>query len=1451
MRLFPAGLAQLPTEVLHHLMSPGPVRAQGRAPRRVVEGRSGRAYVPVRAVHRPAGEVVARAVEGALRSLDGVQWAEVNPLLGEVAVAFDRERVGAADLVAVVDQVEATHGLEGRDFAPDAPEHPADPAPIERKVAALLADAAGLSLGAVAGVVRAPRLPVELTSVIPAMDSLPVVRRFLEHRPLVETATVVLNAAVQGLGQGPMGLVVDAAHHVTTLTELQARRRAWQEAEPHLYRPRGAEPLPADPAGERPVPLPKGTLETYGQVSMVSSLAGGAAALALTRDVRRGADMLLVGAPRAIRVGREGFAAQIGRDLAGRKVVTMDPRALRRLDRVDCLVVAATAVVTDRWVIGEVLPLDPDPGAPVEETARELFDPEKPAAVVERGEWQLAPAKVVAAGWPRGARARARERAGAGRRVLALARDDLVVALLTVQRELRPGAEDLIEAATRAGHHLAVAGDRTEVSGLLGIGRVVAGGDFLIHSVRALQGEGRVVALVTERPGAALRASDCGIGVARSETDHPPWGAHLMCGDLGQAAAIVDASRLARVAAGQIAALAGVGSIVGGLFALGPRAGANRRAITAVQCASLGALGLGTWTAAQLPKRRPIRRVQRTSWHSASVSEVLEHLGTSSEGLSASEAARRLRPMHEDDPPGFVSLLAGQLTNPVSVLLSAGAALSAAVGSLGDAAMIAGVIGVDAAVDIVQRLRTEAAIERLQSSVSQANVRVRRDGAEMVTGARQLVPGDVVRLVPGDAVPADCRILDASSLEVDESSLTGESLPVQKDAGPLPVSTAVADRRSMVYSGTAVAAGRGSAVVVATGPDTEAGRSADAAPSPPTGVETRLRKLTTATVPVVIGAGAGLALNSLLRGRQPREAVASGVSLAAAAVPEGLPFVATAAQTSAARRLASRGVLVRNPRVLEALGRVDVLCFDKTGTLTEGHLRLQRVSDGVSDEPVGELGHRSRLVLAAALRATPRRRAEKLPHPTDQAIVDGATAARVRTSTGAPTWHKVASIPFESGRGYHAVLGRANGQQLLSVKGAPEVVLERCTALRHNGGEVVELDQAGRAAAEEEVERLARRGLRVLAVAEREASDRGDLEDERVDRLELCGFVGVADSTRPTAASPLEKLRQAGINVVMVTGDHPSTAEAIASELGLLNGRLVLSGAQLDDLSDDQLDAVVGDVGVFARVTPADKVRIVAAFQRTGRVVAMTGDGANDAQAIRLAEVGVAFGQRATSAARDAADLVVIGDEVEALIEAVSEGRSMWASVRDALALLLGGNLGEIVFTTGAALLIGRSPLNPRQLLTVNLFTDLAPAMVIAMQPTRPDRADLAREGPETSLAGQLGRDVVIRAAATAGGAYAAWLLARPTGTSTRASTVALVSLVGAQLGQTLVVGRRSPMVVGTALISTGALMALVQTPGVSQFLGCRPLGPVAWTISIGSAAAATGAAVVAGALVR
>jgi calcium-translocating P-type ATPase len=818
---------------------------------------------------------------------------------------------------------------------------------------------------------------------------------------------------------------------------------------------------------------------------------------------------------------------------------------------------------------------------------------------------------------------------------------------------------------------------------------------------------------------------------------------------------------------------------------------------------------------------------------------VLDRLHASPGGLTSKEVDGRWHPDERQPPePSLPRAFLAELASPLTPILAGGAALSASIGAVTDAVIVTGVSALSALIGGVQRVSTERSMATLFQA-SAVTARVLRDDAEHTVPAARLVAGDVVLLGAGDVVPADCRLLEATALQADESSLTGESLPVDKQSEAVPAG-AIADRRSMLYEGTTIAAGHARAVVATTGSATETGRTAAAQPgsAPVTGVEARLAQITGTTLPLALGSAAAVVAAGLLRGRPARDSIGAAVGLAVASVPEGLPFLVTAAQLASARRLAERGALVRNPRTIEALGRVNVLCFDKTGTLTQGRMAVSAVSDGASSRRRGALGNSHRQVLAAALRATPQARGQrKVEHMTDRAVTERAAAEQVTRADGRPGWRRVDALPFEPSRSYHATLGRTDSGPLLSVKGAPEVILPRCT--QRQGRSLGPRDQKRLSA---QLDRLTRDGYRVLAVAENPVaagyrlSGDGDIGD-----LSFTGFVAFGDPVRVTAGASIRELRDAGVHVVMITGDHPDTAAAIATELDVLNGGTIVTGTELDQLDDLGLRSALADATVIARCTPMHKVRVVQSFQAMGRTVAMTGDGANDAAAIRLADVGIALGQRGTPAARTAADLVVSDDRLETIIAAVVEGRAMWASVRQAIGILVGGNIGEIGFTLLGALMTGASPLSARQLLLVNLLTDLAPAIAVALRPPEPETAGtLLAEGPDTSLGSALTEEVAVRATATGAAATAAWLAARMTGGPARARTVALAALVGTELGQTLLVGGRSPSVAITGLVSTGLLVAIVQTPGVSQFFGCTPLGPVGWAIAGASSAAAT-----------
>ncbi|MFO8238027.1 MAG: cation-transporting P-type ATPase [Prochlorococcaceae cyanobacterium] len=943
---------------------------------------------------------------------------------------------------------------------------------------------------------------------------------------------------------------------------------------------------------------------------------------------------------------------------------------------------------------------------------------------------------------------------------------------------------------------------------------VIPAGAAAIHN---LQLQGRGVLLLGGGDAAALAAADLAIGL-HDQGQPPPWQAHVIApAGLEVAWLVLPACAAARrcaqqgVQASLLDAVVGLALALEGLGTL-TSAGINQ----ATNLLSLVAIGNGLRLARRLEARAPLPAAAATAWHALPAEEALRLLASGPEGLDT-EQVRRRRPEHGRDggapAPGLGDLMLAELDNPLTPVLATGAALSGIVGAPADAGLILGVLGLNALVGAGQRLQVERRLELLQHRHA-ADVWVRRGGALERISEVRLLEGDVVVLEAGEVVPADCRLIQACGLQVDEAVLTGESFPVDKDPAPCQ-EAALADRRSMLYQGTTVVAGKASAVVVAVGLATEARRSLAAAQeaSVSGGVEARLAGLTDSTTPVAALGGVALLLAALARGQDARTALAEGVALTVAAVPEGLPVLASLAQGAAADRLAHHGVLVRNPRALEALGRVNVLCLDKTGTLTSGRIQLVQVwADGQQHQPT-TLPAVARAVLQLALWATPAPEADRpLAHPTDRALLEGAALAGL----GHQGWELLQTLPFEPARAYHASLGRmaataSAGEPLqLCVKGAPDVVLAACSN--------PPADAAGAALA------LAERGMRVLAVAQRELPADATLVDGLVRDLRFAGLVVLSDPIRPTARAAVDQLRRDGIAVKIITGDHPASAGAIAHALELPDGGAVLTGPEIDRLSAADLAQAALNASVFARVTSLQKLRLVRALQQAGRTVAMGGDGANDAPAIRLAQVGIALGERATDAARQAADLVVTDGSIETIGRSVLEGRALWRSVRDAVGLLVGGNLGEIGFTVLTALAEGRSVLNTRQLLLANLLTDVAPALTIATRPPRDgEERTLALEGPDASLGDSLDRDILRRGVVTALTAALSRGLAQGRG-SAAADTVGLVTLIGTQLTQMAGSGQGELRTAVAALGSYAGLVALVETPPLAAAFGCTPM---------------------------
>ncbi|TMQ91405.1 cation-translocating P-type ATPase, partial [Actinomadura soli] len=1020
----------------------------------------------------------------------------------------------------------------------------------------------------------------------------------------------------------------------------------------------------------------------------------------------------------------------------------------------------------------------------------------------------------------------------------------------------------------------------------------------LAESVRALQREGHGVLAVSSGQDLALDAADVGVSVLRG--DGPAdWRADLVCGPgLADAWRLLTAVRPARRASDRAAELSLSASALGALLIAGRRPGrrAGRgplgRAVTSwqdvppVHAAALAAMLTNAVSARRLDHRPLPAPVVRDAWHAFTAEEAVRRLSRTlaeeaePDGADSRVAAVRARlatvPLLGRTvlwPAGaglrLTAAVRQELDDPLTPVLALGAAASAVVGSSVDALLVTGVMAGNALIGGAQRMRAEKALgelllgqqvhaRRLRPGAdvsprpgapgAEAFAHLRSAAAEQVMAGRLRV-GDVIVLRSEDVVPADARLLWAESLEVDEATLTGESVPVDKNVEPSPGGDP-ADRHCMVHEGTTVVAGGAVALVVATAEATESGRAAAlaGAADASSSMQKRLAELTHQALPATVLGGAAVTGLGVLRGLPLRRALGSGVAVAVAAVPEGLPLVATVSQLAAARRLSRLGVLVRTTRALEALGRVDTLCFDKTGTLTEGRLRLVRAAGPARSLPL--TGDGGRHILRVAARACPPPPGRQVAHATDRAVLD-----RAGDLPPDARWSLDEELPFEPTRGFSASLGHDGDRTVLAVKGAPEVLLARCARIhapRRPAGRDEPMTAARRRAAAATFRRLAGQGLRVLAIAERPVPDaakvRGEIADH-VEDLTLLGFVGIADTPRPTAEEAVQRLGEAGVRTTMVTGDHPATAAAVAAELGIPAADRVVTGPELDAMSAAERLAAVQEAAVFARVSPAQKVRIVKDLRRAGRVVAMTGDGANDAAAIRRADVGIAVAGRGSGAARSAADLVLTAPDTALILDALREGRALWHSVRDAAAILVGGNAGEVSFTVLGTALSGNAPLSTRQLLVVNMLTDMLPALAVAITPAGDAEAPLGG-APVRGFTGEdMRRALAVRGTATAAAALLSWQAGRVTGLlpdgGRRASTMGLAALVGAQLGQTLIARWRSPLVLATCAVSAGALFAVVETPGISQFFGCTPLGPGAWTIVTGAAAAATlGAAV-------
>jgi Ca2+-transporting ATPase len=760
---------------------------------------------------------------------------------------------------------------------------------------------------------------------------------------------------------------------------------------------------------------------------------------------------------------------------------------------------------------------------------------------------------------------------------------------------------------------------------------------------------------------------------------------------------------------------------------------------------------------------------ESASWHTLQTADLLKELATHDTGLSSEEARRRLRIHGPNELQAFERssawhTLAAQFKNVLVVILLAATLLSGLLGHGLEAAVIAVIVLFAVLLGFVQEYRAERALEALREMAAPVGHAI-RGGVELAVPARELVPGDLIVLRAGDRVPADARVTVAVNLSIDEAALTGESASVDKSSAPLgEPDLPLGDRRNMAYAGTLITRGRGQGVVVASGMSTEFGRISrlvQTVESGRTPLQENLDRLGSILGKAALVIVAVIVVLGMWRGIPPLEMFIFGIALAVAVVPEALPAVVTISLAIGVRRMVKRQALVRRLPVVETLGSTSAICSDKTGTLTRNEMTVRRIStgdgsvdvSGVGYDPVGEFLKDGvpvqpvpsviELLRAALLSSDARVLLDERGRwhvegdPTEGALVVAAEKVRLDQSSANEAQPRRHEIAFTSERRRMTTLHDVGSVSLVAYsKGAVDAVLPDCATWERDGREDP-LHQSDREAWLNLERDMAADGLRVLAVARKRNATLDDAERH----MTWLGLIGMMDPPRAEARAAVQTCRDAGITPVMITGDHPLTATAVASEIGLLDGRLVVSGQELAALTDEDLTRDIHRIGVYARVSPTDKLRVIDAWQRRGDVVAMTGDGVNDAPALKKADVGIAMGISGTDVSKEAASVTLLDDNFATIVGAVEEGRIVFSNIRKYLTFLLSSNVGEILLMAGAALAGMPLPLTAVQILYVNLATDGLPALALAVDPPE---ADLMRRKPRDPRAGVFTRPLIV-----------------------------------------------------------------------------------------------------------
>ncbi len=755
--------------------------------------------------------------------------------------------------------------------------------------------------------------------------------------------------------------------------------------------------------------------------------------------------------------------------------------------------------------------------------------------------------------------------------------------------------------------------------------------------------------------------------------------------------------------------------------------------------------------------------MQTQSWHTLTRDDAYTRLSTSPNGLDAAEAAKRLQ---ENGPNELQAahrvspweILLEQFKNVLILILLGATIISLFLGHGIESIVIAIIVLFAVVLGFVQEYRAERAIEALRQMAA-PTATVLRDEAEIKIPAREVVPGDVILLRTGDRVPADARLLETVNLQIEEAALTGESVPVEKHIQALENDDMpLGDRKNMAYAGTAVTYGRGKALVAATGMNTEFGKIAKMlqdVESSKTPLQQNLDKVGTLLARAAFVVVAIIVALGLLRGQPIIEMLIFGIALAVAVVPEALPAVVTISLAIGVQKMVKRNALIRRLPAVETLGSTSVICSDKTGTLTKDEMTVRRLYcagqmysvSGAGYTPEGMFSTNGGTpvqpspvllqMLTAATLASDTRLVQTESgswdikgDPTEGALIVAAAKAGLQKYALDAAQPRVQEIPFSSETKRMTTLHEANGITTAYAKGAPEVILAGCDfVLTENG--VAPLDAAAREDILAQAQTMAGEALRVLGIA-----SKPDVTLETAQQgMTFLGLAGMIDPPRPEAKAAIALCAEAGIRPVMITGDHPVTAQAVARELGLLrNGGRVVTGAELEEMSDEELGRDVEDINVYARVSPSHKLRVVTAWQSRGHIAAMTGDGVNDAPALKKADIGIAMGITGTDVTKEAAAMTLTDDNFASIVAAVEEGRGVFGNIKKYLMYLLSSNIGEIGLMAGSALLGLPLPLTAVQILYVNLATDGLPALALSVDPPETDLMKRQPRNPRTGI---------------------------------------------------------------------------------------------------------------------